>query len=224
MADQLAEVLDFIRATTPVANLEYAKTSTAVLQLSNDFAYIGETLHVSPAVCSNDLAQHFKSAGSTIYQSFVENQLAIVSSILSGTHHFVDTSSETVFAPAQQAINRLVVYAKQLAVDLDVRVCSCPHRCLTPAQPLFDSQRRDNLLGGVVEAIAVSVVDDILALEDITEAESEKIGLLVGELESLDSQFMGGSDVSDVACVMLMGVLGLSHRDLCSPLAEVVLH
>ncbi|KAL1408911.1 hypothetical protein Q8F55_005725 [Vanrija albida] len=181
---QLAEVLDFIRATTPVAHAAHLKsTPAATLQLGNDFTYIGNGLHESQGVTAlptvSDVSERFKAAGRTLFLACAEDQIAHVSALLKVVNRLVDTADETVFANAQVAIQQLVEFVENLAKQ---------------TESVVEAPRYFQFLGLVIEEVCNTFLDDVLAMDDITEVESTRIGLLLGRIESLEQLFKSNTD------------------------------
>lgn len=126
------ELLDFIRATTPIAYPGSGTTPAAGwLQLSNDFEYISKALGESlPAEALGDAQnRNFKASATTIRQSFVQSQLGVISSLLMGTNRFADTSNEDTFAMAETSVAKLTAHVTNLGRDLTV---SSPRLFLPP--------------------------------------------------------------------------------------------
>lgn len=128
----------------------------------------------------------YVSAASMTYQTFQVQEQLKVRSIFQGTNRFVDVSEDDVYHQAESAITELLQFVTDAANQLKVKQAAA---CLADIQPLVDDQLYHEMLGALVETISLFMVNSVLAMEDITEVESQRIESLIKRVESLQKLF-----------------------------------
>ncbi|GMK54189.1 hypothetical protein CspeluHIS016_0107750 [Cutaneotrichosporon spelunceum] len=190
VSEQLAEVLDLIRASIPVAQLSSIEHNPInLVQLSNDYKHLSSELETIKADVKwadrTDCAHRFSTASAITLETFVTGQSATLVGLLHHTKGFADTANPTSFLQAEQAVQQVVTYLKNTATQLATYV---------------DSEVYHTVLGRLVESVVAEIFSSVLALEDITELESLRIGGMLSSVESLGDLFQHDhANVSTVA-------------------------
>ncbi|EJT48955.1 hypothetical protein A1Q1_01944 [Trichosporon asahii var. asahii CBS 2479] len=144
------------------------------VQLGNDFRYLAsQMLQCEPDVAwpaREEAAAGYVAAASIAYKTYQVQEQLKLQSIFAETNHFADLSEDQEYQRAESAVAELL------------------HLC-TDGQPLVDDHLYHELVGALVETVSVLAVDSVLAMEDITEVESQRIESLMKGLESMQRLF-----------------------------------
>lgn len=143
-----------------------------------------------------DCAKRFKAAAKLLELGCLESQLVAASSALDGARHFVEMSHDNFFHQAEEAVRSVVSRLELLGVD--TKVSSRVYPSLI-TQRVLDDQQHQEFFGKIVESVVTRLLNDIVALNDITQVESERISSMLGQVETLDYLFK--SDHSDVSTI-----------------------
>jgi centromere/kinetochore protein ZW10 len=195
--------MDFICATTPVAQQSGGTVPLVVaLQLSNDYAYIASKLATSEPssvwTAQTLCAQRFKAASDLWRNVCVEEQFVGLASVLDGARHFVDMSHDSFYHQAEDSVRTAVSQLETTAAD--TKVGGLAPLIADPYQSVLVNDQYFILLGSLVESVVTRLLDDIVALDDITEVESERISSILSLVETLDHLFQSPlGDVSTIA-------------------------
>lgn len=135
-----------------------------------------------------EAAAGYVSAATMTYQAFQVQEQLRIRDIFRGTNFFVDLGEDNVYQQAEAAAAELVQCVSHVASQLKVRE---PPRCVRFAdvKPLVNDQGYHEMLGAFVETVSVLVINSVLAMEDITEVESQRIESLIQKVEVLQKLF-----------------------------------
>jgi hypothetical protein len=130
LSEQLAEALDLIRASVPVAQASPIESApTYLIQLSNDYRYLSsklETVKVDVEwVDRSDCAHRFFTASGITLETFVVGQTSALAGLLDHTGGLTDTTNPNSYTQVQQAVQQVVTYIKNTAMELAVST-HCP--------------------------------------------------------------------------------------------------
>ncbi len=127
-----------------------------------------------------------------------ETQRETLIESLSGANGFVNTSHDMTFEKAtkvvEQAIHQLHMLHRQWKVSLLLRSACCvvnqiPADRLAASQPVMRESACLQGSGILMEAFVCKITNDILALDDITANESERLDQLCKMLYPLEELF-----------------------------------
>ncbi|BEI86138.1 hypothetical protein CcaverHIS002_0604250 [Cutaneotrichosporon cavernicola] len=190
LSEQLAEALDLIRASIPVAqSTSIERNPIHLIQLSNDYRYLSSKLETIKTdvewVDRTDCARRFSTASVITLETFVAGQSAVLSGLLDHAKGFADTTNPSSFMQVEHAVLQVVTFFKNIATQLATYV---------------DGEVYHTVLGKLVESSVTGILSSVLALEDITELESLRIGSLLSSVEALGNLFQRDhANVSTVA-------------------------
>lgn len=134
----------------------------------------------------NKAAAGYVAAASVTYQIYQVQEQRKIRSMFQGTNHFVDLSEDNVYHQAESTVTELLLFVTDAANQLKVGSALARN---ADQQPLVDDHTYHEMVGALVETISVLVVDSVLAMDDITEVESQRIESLIKKLESLRKLF-----------------------------------
>ncbi|KAF8324318.1 uncharacterized protein EI90DRAFT_3075846 [Cantharellus anzutake] len=183
----IASLCDLFRAVYPVTHASKMRASAALrVRFSNDCSYLSEGIEkilldepvglrrtdvATLSVVSADL----KRMGRKYLGDCLSEQKGAVSNLLNQAEGFEETGDDTRFSACESVVNSILLRVNAIAQDWK----------FTLAQSTYLEA-----IGGVVEEILASVLDDILALPDIPEKESHRLNELCQKLETLKELFV----------------------------------
>lgn len=127
---QLAEALDLIRASVPVAQSKSIETTPInMVQLANDYRYLSYKLTAIAKDVEwpdrDDAIHRFATASAIALESFVVTQTTVITDLMDRTHGFVDSFNSNSYAEADDAVQQVVAFLNDAASQLAVRQCPC---------------------------------------------------------------------------------------------------
>lgn len=163
------------------------------IQLGNDFRYMASQMLLCETGAKwpmrAEAAAGYVSAANVAYQSFQLHEQRRIEVIFLGTNLFVDLSEDHIYQQAESAVAEVIHAVTDTAAQLRVRGLFSRLCCFANMQQLADDRLYHDILGAVVNGISVLAINAVLAIEDITEVESQRIESLTRELETLQKLF-----------------------------------
>ncbi|PWN35079.1 uncharacterized protein FA14DRAFT_37339 [Meira miltonrushii] len=188
LADALDDILDLHRALMPVGHAETLNNvPTLAAQFVNDCTYIAKELvklderWQGTANTKNSgalsLAKHAELTvllGQRSFDAQILVQQRILAECLADTHGFAATYDEPRFQACMRSIRQVIVVLQQLH---------------SAWKPVLTTSSHQAAMGRLIDSVLQRVLRDVIALEDISEVEGEKLSALVKALAELEDIF-----------------------------------
>lgn len=188
LADALNDILDLHRALMPVGHAETLNNvPTLAAQFVNDCTYIAKELiklderwqqtakSKDPGALS--LAKHAELTillGQRSFDAQILVQQRILAECLADTHQFEATYDEQRFQACMRSIRQVIVVLQQLH---------------SAWKPVLTTSSHQAAMGRLIDSVFQRILRDVIALEDISEVEGEKLSALVKALAELEDIF-----------------------------------
>ncbi|RSH89597.1 hypothetical protein EHS25_002148 [Saitozyma podzolica] len=173
------DVFDIFRALMPtVYAAQLRDVPTLAMQLSNDFVHLAEKVESLSKVHewdAADTAQRLRGAGEETFERQLEVQRDALEAILDEAGGFAGTGNDHGFKPCERAVQQVEHNLQSLA------------RVFKTVLPMTTYL---SVMGHLVDFAVERISSDILALQDITESESNRLNDLVKLLQPLEAVFV----------------------------------
>jgi centromere/kinetochore protein ZW10 len=193
--------MDLYQALYPVRFENDLATIEGALQFSNDCLYLGQSvdriereaashtqLKERLAECRVDLTvlanSWFEDA---VNRECLKNDGVLVD----GTQKFTFTGDQDRYDECEEAINTVVRNIKSLSRRIKVRMLVCVSLSSSPdpSKPITSKTKYYQAVGRLADAALSRVLRDVIALPDIPELESQRLGELCRIFNSLEGLF-----------------------------------
>ncbi|KAF8659809.1 hypothetical protein AX16_001694 [Volvariella volvacea WC 439] len=180
--------LDLYRALYPVKfskELQASGQPWRAMRFSNDCLWLGDEIErVLRGVGEGDAVkqklkeerEQFNVLGESWFYDTIENQgQRVVDVIVNEAQGFIDTANQDRFDQCEAAMSKVMIYIKQVAPKI---------------KNVVTQSKYFIAIGKIVDSVLLQVLDDMLALEDITAEESHQLAELCKILNALEVLFM----------------------------------
>ncbi|KAI0738508.1 hypothetical protein C8Q80DRAFT_1205833 [Daedaleopsis nitida] len=178
--------LELFRALVPIANAALLKQSPKEpMRFSNDCLYVERELGriveglKGPKTSAKDKLKEAHERMKVLAESWFEDAIAkeerLIDELLDNARGFIDTTQQDRYDECESAVNDVLQRIRRVAPQW---------------KAVLTKSRYYDALGSLVETALSRILADILALEDITEVESQRLCELCHILNALEGQFV----------------------------------
>ncbi|KII87318.1 hypothetical protein PLICRDRAFT_112767 [Plicaturopsis crispa FD-325 SS-3] len=173
-----SSIPDLYRALHPVIfNSDLASSPSRSMRFSNDCLYLSAELAKTEAAGHFDECRDkLKILGDSWFEDTIEQQRQLVNATLDGAENFVDTADQDRYDECESVVSKVL---------RDVRALAQQWKGVLAKGKYFTA------IGQVVDSALSRILDDVLALPDIPEAESHRLSELSKILNALEGLFVG---------------------------------
>ncbi|EMD39295.1 hypothetical protein CERSUDRAFT_112943 [Gelatoporia subvermispora B] len=179
-------VLDLFRALYPVVHQEDFEASLKrSMRFSNNCLYLGNELNHNLARMDKgattvetklqDCIEKLKLLGNSWFEETIDRQCRYIDEILDKAEGFVDTTDQDRFDECEAAVNQVLQHIRRLANEW---------------KSVLNKSKYYVAVGAAADAAISRILRDVLALPDITEAESHRLSELCRIMNALEGLFV----------------------------------
>ncbi|OCH91473.1 hypothetical protein OBBRIDRAFT_886899 [Obba rivulosa] len=179
-------VLDLFRALYPVAHQpDFDASPKRSMRFSNDCLYLGNELKGIVAKTNmnipviiiklQDGVERLKLVGNSWFDETIDRQCRHIDEILDKAEGFVDTTDQDRFDECEAAVSQVLQHIRRLANDW---------------KSVLNKSKYYVAIGAAADAALSRILRDILAIPDITEAESHRLSELCRIMNALEGLFV----------------------------------
>ncbi|EJD07530.1 uncharacterized protein FOMMEDRAFT_115831 [Fomitiporia mediterranea MF3/22] len=189
-------VLDLYRAVYPIAFAAELTSSARALRFANDCTYLHEEAAQLKLAADNADVVHeqmrealdrLHALGAWWYDEGIERECERVLQILARAEGFADTGDQERFDECEAVMSEVL---------REVRTSTAEWKTVLPRT------RWLRAAGRIVETVLSRVLEDILALPDIPELDSRRLGELCRILNSLEAIFVDADDLNAPSMIL----------------------